>query len=305
MSSDLSLQTPPKLAQQGGDVSAASKEKSPDLVILMRQGTLALLVVFLDFKSILTLMSVRRLALVDKSLVLMELVRKFSDLIPELPRNAWSRRVVEVMTSVEFGRGVGMLRDAYNAFVHDRGPGMSSNLIEESSHFFLCEWMSEANPRALGDLLRSGFFSSRKKRSVLLDVLKGKERKIGRLFIEGLDTQNRYEQSCRRLHRSYVLLMDIAENSFCLDIMTVNGRAWGNTGMASVPKDDRLYVSVSKEDVDKLNAAAISDHPLFSPFEYDLVSDLIWEDTRVYSHPPRSPPLTVRPWHGPQVPRLP
>jgi hypothetical protein len=304
MSSDLSLQTPPKLAQQGADVSAASKEKSPDLVILMRQGTLALLVVFLDFKSILTLMSVRRLALVDKSLVLMELVRKFSDLIPELPRNAWSRRVVEVMMSVEFGRGVGMLRDAYNAFVHDQGPGMSKNLIEESSHFFLHEWMEEADPRTFGDLLRSGFFSSKKKRSVLLDVLERKEIDLIDRFIDLPATQNTLEQYNRRLHQSYVLLMDIAENSFCLDIMTVNGRAWGNTGMASVPKDDRLYVSVSKEYVDNLNATMSHVH-LFKPFQYDLVSDRIWEDTKVCSHPPRSPPLTVRPWHGPQVPRLP
>ena len=290
MSNELSLQTPPS---KGAGVELAL---SPALRVMMRNGNLGVLLSFLDAGSIPRLMSVQRFAFVDKELALAAVLRCMLRLVPELELKAWH----EALEKVERSRAIPVINGVYLSFLHDTGPGISRNLSHPSSLEFVKEWLDEADPRTFGDLLRSGYFASRVKRAALIRILTKKELTIQNWMTNQQILSNQvqiYRESEEMKRKSYRMLRDIAQNSFSLEWMNVNGRAWGNTGMREVSQEfPRLYVSVSKEYVENQNRTLIGE-PLFRPFEYDRVSGGIWGDAAGSDVPFPSPPLTWHEWH--------
>ena len=287
MSSTLSLQTPP--SRGVSDVTALS----PALRVMMRHGNLALLLSFLDIPSVLRLMSVQRFAFMDKELALKAVLSCMLRLMPELKLEAWH----DALGGVERGLAIPTINGVYRSFVLDTGPGMSRNLSHPSSCRFLQEWMEEADPRQFRDLLMSGFFSSRAKRALLIRVIEHQIRKLASIVSfpiipHWLAGEQRLIESCR-------VLVDIAKNSFTLEVMTVNGRAWANTGMDRVPPDPRLYVSVSREYVERMNVT-MGTNVLVKRFEYGEPSGLTWDnpaDGLGFNVQIPSPPLTHHNWH--------
>ena len=299
MSSELSLQTPPKLTGEGGGSVAPC---SPLLRVLIRHN-FAVFLSFLDIKCILRLLSTQKFGPADRALVVAAILDIVVRSMPELQLSSWQT----ALRRVEERHVIAMIRNAYESFTKDRGAGMSRNLSHVSSHAFVHQWLDENDPRTLGDLIMSGYLSSRAKRADLLSLL---ERRADETqgMLDGLDFGLPQHDASRgyneRKVKAYRMLIDMVRNSFALELTTVEGRAWGNTGMVHVPRNPRLYVTVCREYVANLNRSA-SDDVLFRPFEYDLLSDAVLdEDRRPFRGPFLSPPLTPRPWHGPDVPRL-
>jgi hypothetical protein len=306
MSSEFLLQTPPRSAREGDEAAVVLiPQQSPPLRIMIRHGHLAVLASYLDVRSLLRLMSSQKIMPLDWKTALKAILKCMVALIPEISLKEWKR----VMKDVERPEVVRTINKVYVSFVHDRGFGLSRNLDHQSSYEFVHEWLDEADPRTFGDMLMSGYFASRAKRAGLARSLEEKLAELQDRLTNPLYMSNQVQQYREFLERkvvAYHILIDITKKSFALEFMTVNGRAWGNTGMKTVKEtyevENHLYVSVSRSYVEELNERHAGDE-LFRPFLCDQVSDRIWEDTEREDTerspvPFPSPPLTFHDWNA-------
>ena len=254
---------------------------------------------FLPIHFITMVMCTRNFSLSDRSAALGIILQRIGEYIPEVKLSAWHT----ALSSVPQRDVIPTINHVYLSFVHS--VGISRNLTHEHIELFNEYWIDFAtggsdSPRELADWRYSGYFASRQFRVWLCKTFEKFGERVTNSYTSSDEPHHTLAVRTRRLnyYQQFTgicnFLKELTETSFSLEWLNIDGQRWAFSEMHLVTQDTpKLYISVSRADVDRLNAVYAANQTFqtrFRPFDYDLTSTIRYMNDYHYDAPLPDPP---------------